>query len=147
MLYYEDLQVGDTWSVGNHTVSKDEIIEFGERYDPLPFHTDEEAASNSMFGGLVASGIHTLAVCQRLSTERFYMESSSVAGLGIKEIEYPTPVRPGDTLRVQLEIVAKRPSNKTPDKGIVNVKRVVLNQDDEVVLRMVDVALFGQPDD
>lgn len=75
------------------------------------------------------------------------MESSSVAGLGSEEIEYPTPVRPGDTLRVQLEIVAKRLSNKTPDKGIVNVKRMVLNQDDELVLRMVDVAPFGRRDD
>lgn len=142
MRYFEDLRVGETFEVGERSVTREEIVEFAAQCDPLPIHLDDEAASASIFDGLVASSIHTICLCQCMSSEQFYLDSSSLAGLGFEEVTFPTPVRPGDTLWTELGVLEKRRSETKPDRGIVHIERTMRNQHDDVVLKMVEVALF-----
>ena len=113
MLYFEDLEVGMAAEAGSRTVTKEGIIEFAEQWDPQPFHVDEEAAEESIFGGLVASGLHTLSSCNVLATDAIFGDLAVLGGRGIDELRFHEPVRPGDTLRVRAEVVstadAKRP--------------------------------------
>ena len=126
--YYEDLTVGDTYETGGYTVSKEEIVEFAEQFDPQPFHVDEAAAEESMFGELVASGLHTLCLSVRLFVTDFVQGEEGVAnmgGLGMDDLRWHEPVRPGDTLRVRAEVVEKTPSESRSDRGYVEFHRTV----------------------
>ena len=119
--YYEDLAVGDVYETSGYTVTKSEIVDFAEQFDPQPFHVDEAAAAHSKFGGLIASGLHTMAVCQRLVTDGFYSEIANVAGLGIDETRFHEPVRLGDRLTAHIEISETRPLEHRDDRGLVVV--------------------------
>lgn len=102
--YFEDIAVGETRSFGERTITRGEIVEFAEQYDPQPFHVDEEAARESVMGGLVASGWHTAAVCMRLLVEN--VGDRALAGArGLEELRWIEPVRPGDTISVELEVL------------------------------------------
>lgn len=131
-LYLDDLHVGQRFTTGSHTLDERDITEFARRFDPQPFHLDGEAAGATFFGGLVASGWHTAGVTMRLQVEGGPPIAGGLIGAGGR-IDWPRPTRPGDTLRVESEILEVRPSRSRPDRGIVTMLSTTLNQDDEVV--------------
>jgi acyl dehydratase len=138
--YYEDLAVGDVRGFGDYTVSADELVRFAEQYDPQPFHVDGDAAERSMFGGLIASGWHTASVTMRMLVEHELADSGATGALGVDDLRWPNPVRPGDTLSVRTEIVEKEPWRG--DLGLVHTETTTLNQDDEIVMSMVGLVLY-----
>jgi acyl dehydratase len=111
--YFEDIAVGETHEHGSYLVTEEEIVEFAEQYDPQPFHTDPEAAAESSFGGLAASGWHTAAICMRLLVETMEKADwASQGARGVDELRWIKPVRPGDSLSVEYEVVEKRDSGR-----------------------------------
>jgi acyl dehydratase len=132
-MYYEDLGVGRVFRTAAIDVSLDEIKSFASRYDPQPFHLDAEAAKDSVFGGLVASGWMTAALTMRLMVKSDFDFGSGVVGLGVDSLRWPRPVRPGDRLTAQLEVTAMRTSESKPGFGVVKLKTTTTNQRDEVV--------------
>ena len=131
---FDDLSVGLILTAEcEYHITRDEIVEVASRWDPQPFHLDEEAAASSHFGGLVASGLHTLAASMQLGS-RERPATAAVAGLGLDELRILAPVRPGDRLRQTTEIVGLRPSASRPDRGIVRGRRIVRNQEGTDVL-------------
>ena len=131
--YLEDLQVGEKFHSASVTVSEAEILEFSRQFDPQPMHLDPQAAAQGPFRGLIASGWHTGALVRRLVVDANPLGDLPLLGLGVDGIEWPQPVRPGDTLRVEMEVVAIRPSNSTRTHGIVKLKTTARNQHGEVV--------------
>ncbi len=132
-IYLEDVTIGDKESAGPYELTRDEIISFAARYDPEPFHTDEQAAASSIFGGLTASSAHLFAIAYALSHLR-ERRLAVLAGLGIEQMEFPNPARPGDLLSFSMTILDKRESKSRPDRGIVRVHTVVSNQHGEPVV-------------
>jgi acyl dehydratase len=120
-LYFEDLAVGQVVGTGNVKVEPEKVKAFAAEFDPQPFHLDEDAARASIFGGLVASGWHTAALTMRLLVEGELQIVGGLIGMGAEELRWPRPVRPGDVLRVESEVLGLRPSRSQPDRGIVNV--------------------------
>ncbi|MGZ8363031.1 MAG: MaoC family dehydratase [Caulobacteraceae bacterium] len=117
-------------------LTKEEIVAFARQFDPQPFHLDEEAGRNSMFGGLAASGWHTAAMTMRLMVDAFPLAGGSV-GAGQEELRWPKPVYPGDVLRVRVEVLESRPSKSKPHIGLVKTRTTTFNQHDEPVQIMV----------
>ncbi|MFU2052316.1 MaoC family dehydratase [Bordetella hinzii] len=142
--YLEDLAVGDSFISGEYTITRAEIIDFAQRYDPQPFHLSEEAARHSLFGGLAASGWHTAAVSMRLLVQSLPLAGGVIGAGG--EISWPRPPRPGDVLRVRSEIVQIVPSRSKPDRAIVLLQSETLNQNAEVAQRFVSkLVVFRRP--
>jgi acyl dehydratase len=131
-LYLEDLRVGQRFSSGHYRIDQAQIKAFAREFDPQPFHLDETAAEHSFFNRMVASGWHTAAATMRLLVEGDLRLAEGVIGLG-GEIAWPKPVRPGDTLRVESEILEILPSRSKPDRGIVVVRSATINQDGDPV--------------
>jgi acyl dehydratase len=131
-LYLDDLAVGQRFVSGTHTMDAAEIKEFAARYDPQPFHMDDAAASGTLFGGLVASGWHTAATMMRLIVDGGLPIAGGIIGTG-GELLWTAPVRPGDTLRVECEVLEITPSRSKPDRGTVRVRCITLNQHGEMV--------------
>lgn len=146
-LYYEDIQCGDSWTVGEYTMTKTEIIDFAEQFDPQAQHTDEEAAKDSMFGELVASGLHTLSVSVRL----FILELdqiANIAGLGLDKIRWHEPVTPGMTLSLRVEVLEKSQSTSRTDRGYITTEREVITDDGTTVLSyIVHTIVLRRPDE
>ncbi len=141
-LFLEDFVVGQVFaSTRPLLVEKDEIIAFAKKFDPQYFHIDEEAARSSMFGGLVASGWHTAALTMRLLTERESKPAGGSIGLGFDELRWPIPVRPGDELRIESEVLDVRPSKSRPDRGVVKMRTRTFNQHGQMVQEIVNIAL------
>lgn len=134
MRYFEDIEVGTTRAFGDYHVTKEEIVEFAEQYDPQPFHTDEDAATESAFGELVASGWHTAAISMRMLVDNYLRENAGMGGRGADELRWRRPVRPGDTLSVRATVAGKRRSESDPRRGYVENDIEVVNQNDEIVL-------------
>jgi acyl dehydratase len=135
-LYFEDIEPGATYEVGAYTVTDEEMIAFAEQFDPQPFHVDPEAARESMFGELVASGLHTLCLCVRLFVTEFVQggpELANMGGLGMDDLRWHEPVAPGDTLALTVEVVDARLSESRDDRGYVEFAREV-SVDGEPVL-------------
>lgn len=105
--YYEDFEIGDTFEFGTHTLTREEIVEFAEQYDPQPFHIDERAAQDSVFGGLIASGWHTAAVCMKLFVDGLIQDIASGGGRGVDDLRWHKPVHPGDELSIQTKLIEK----------------------------------------
>ncbi|SEH13576.1 Acyl dehydratase [Natronorubrum sediminis] len=138
--HYEDLQVGDVFEVGSCEVTKLDIISFAEQFDPQPFHVDEEEATDSMFGELVASGLHTLCLSVRLFVTEFVQSEEGLAnmgGLGMDKLEWHKPVYPGNTLNLRIEVLEKTPSSSRSDRGYVMFGREVCNEHGEAVMTNV----------
>ena len=136
-LYYEDLYVGMMFnSTHSYKVTAEEIKEFAERYDPQPFHLDQAAGESSFFKGLAASGWMTAAIAMRLRVESIRI-AGGIVGAGVEEIRWTEPVRPGDSLRTEAEILGLRLSRSRPNFGVVRSRTLVFNQRDEIVLRSV----------
>jgi len=131
--YLEDFAVGQTFRSGQLRIGKERIKTFAADFDPQPFHLDEEAARDTIFGGLAASGWHTAAVTMRLLVESDLKPAGGIVGAGFDEFRWPRPVRPGDELRVESEVLEVRPSRSRPDQGLIKVRTTTLNQNGEAV--------------
>ncbi|HEX6704083.1 MAG TPA: MaoC family dehydratase [Albitalea sp.] len=131
-LYFDDLQVGDTFQTATHALDTEQIKAFAQQFDPQPFHLDEAAARDSMFGSLAASGWHTAAITMRLLVTSGPPLANGIIGAG-GDIEWKAPTRPGDVLQVHSEVVALTPSRSRPDRGMVVLRSNTLNQRGEVV--------------
>jgi acyl dehydratase len=130
--FLDDLTVGQRFASQTHTMEEDEMRRFAAEYDPQPFHLDDAAARGTLFGGLVASGWHTAATTMRLIVKGGLPIAGGIIGTG-GELLWTSPVRPGDTLRVECEVLEITPSRSKPDRGTVTVRCVTLNQDGEMV--------------
>jgi acyl dehydratase len=139
--YLEDLKIGDRFESGSYEVTERAIMQFAREFDPQPFHLDHVAAKKSVFGGLVASGWHTAAITMRLLVTSDLNLAGGAIGLGVDEMRFPRPVRPGDTLRLQLEIVDVRQSQSKPDRGTVRIRYATRNQKDEIVFTQTATVL------
>lgn len=136
-LYFEDLYPGLKFaSIRSYRVTAEEIKEFAERYDPQPFHLDEAAGESSFFKGLAASGWLTAAIVMRLRVESIHVAGGMI-GAGVEEIRWTQPVRPGDSLRTEAEILGVRHSASRPQYGVVRSRTLVYNQRDEIVMRSI----------
>ena len=142
--YFEDYTPGHVYEVGTITVSEAEIIDFATLFDPQYFHIDPEKAKASRFGGLVASGWHTISLVMRLYVDHYLSGVASLASPGTDDIRWPKPVRPGDTLRIRVTTLEARPSRSKPDRGIVRAKIEALNQRDELVLSMIGLSIIAR---
>jgi acyl dehydratase len=132
--YLEDFQVGQTFAGATRVrVAAERTKSFAAEFDPQPFHLDENAARASVFGGLAASGWHTAAITMRLLLDSDLQPAGGILGVGIDELKWPRPVRPGDELRVESEVLEVRPSRSRPDQGLVRVRNTTLNQNGEAV--------------
>ena len=132
--YLEDFAVGQTFGSGRLHIDKERVLAFAAEFDPQPFHLDEAAARRSIFGGLAASGWHTAAATMRLLTESDLKPAGGIIGAGLDECRWPRPVRPGDELRVECEVLEVRPSKSRPEQGLVKLRTTTLNQDGEAVM-------------
>jgi len=138
--YWADVELEETLEFGSYEVTREEIVEFAGRYDPQTFHLDEEAAAESMFGGLVASGWHTAAMTMRLIVDNYLSESGAVGSPGVEDLRWPAPVRPGDTLRVRSVPIEREPWSE--DLGLVKTETTTLNQDDVAVQEQTARVLY-----
>lgn len=146
MRFYEDIEVGESARIGSRTVTKEEIVEFAEKYDPQPIHVDEAAAAESIYGGLIASGWQTIAVCMRMLVDELVTDQASMGARGADELRWIRPVRPGDSLSLTTEVIDKRPSERNPEVGEVDTEIVGFNQDDEPVVRWIALGLVARRD-
>lgn len=135
--YLDDLTPGQRFTSPGLTLTEAEIIDFAWRYDPQPFHLDANAAAGSPYGGLIASGFQSLAICFRLFIQSGVLAESSMGSPGIDELRWLAPVRPGDTLHSEIEVLEVRPSNSKPDRGIARLKYQAVNQRGEAVLGFI----------
>lgn len=133
VFYLEDFAVGQTFNSGRLRVDALEIKSFAAQYDPQPFHLDETAAQQSMFRGLAASGWHTAAMTMRLLVGSEFQPAGGLIGAGMDELNWPKPVRPGDELHLNIEIIGVRSSKSRPSQGFIRVRTTTLNQHDEPV--------------
>jgi len=132
-LYYEDLAVGQRYHSGTYEMTAEKIKAFAAEWDPQPFHLDEEKAKDSLFQGLAASGWHTAAATMRLMVDSDLKLAGGSIGAGGEELRWPRPTRPGDVLKLEIEILETRESRSRPDLGIVKTRLTTTNQRDEVV--------------
>lgn len=147
MQFYEDLAIGQKQAFGRYEVTREEVIEFASKYDPQPFHLDDEAAAATHFGRLSASGWHTCAMTMAMLVEN--LKANRQAGLGspgIDQLRWKKPVFPGDTLRCESVVIEKRRSASRPEMGIFKSSLTVFNQNDEPVLEMVSNGLIRTRD-
>jgi acyl dehydratase len=137
-LYLEDFTPGRTFtSDKSFAVDSIAIKAYASQFDPQPFHLDEKAAEGTFFKGLAASGWHTMSMTMRLLVDGGLPIAGGIVGAGADEIRWPRPTRPGDTLRVQSEVLEARPSKSRPDQGLIKVRITTLNQNDEPVQTMI----------
>lgn len=143
MKYLEDMVVGTKASFGHYDVTREEVIDFASRYDPQPFHLDEEAAAQTHFGRISASGWHTCAMTMRMMVENLSNEKHAGLGSpGLDGLRWLKPVYPGDTLRVETELKEVRPSRSRPEMGSIHSEVTVFNQHDEPVMKMQSIGLM-----
>ncbi|PTS74986.1 acyl dehydratase [Sphingomonas sp. HMWF008] len=143
MQYFEDIEVGTKASFGHYQVTRDEVVAYAERFDPQPFHLSDEAAAQTHFGRLSASGWHTCGMTMAMVVEN--MKANRQAGLGspgIDELRWLKPVYPGDTLRCETEVIDKRASQSRPEMGSYRSRMKVINQDDVVVMTFISIGLI-----
>jgi acyl dehydratase len=131
--YLEDFAVGQTYGSDRLRINEERIKSFAAEFDPQPFHLDAAAARHTIFHGLAASGWHTAAVTMRLLVESELRPAGGIVGAGFDEIRWPRPVRPGDELHIESEVLEVRPSKSRPDLGLIKVRTTTLNQNGEAV--------------
>jgi acyl dehydratase len=140
--FWEDFPVGDVRDFGGLPVTREDVLEFARQFDPQPFHVDEDAARESLFGGLCASGWHTAAMAMRMMCDGYLLDSASLGSPGIDQLRWLQPVFPGDTLRVRMTVLAARPMASRPTVGLVQTRWEVRNQRDEPVMTMEGWGMF-----
>ena len=144
MRYFEDFAPGDVIELGGRTITKEGIVAFAREFDPQPFHTDEAAATRSIYGGLLASGWHTGSLAMRILYDGLLKDTVSLGSPGIDELRWLKPVRPGDTLSLRMTILETIPSRTKPDRGLVRSLMEMRNQHGEVVLTIRGLSLLGR---
>lgn len=132
-LYLEDLKIGDRFGSDSVEVTEQRIFDFARQFDPQPFHLDVDAAKESIFKELTASGWHTAAMSMRLFVTGEFKPVGGSIGLAVDELRWPQPVRPGDILKLETEILDVRKSKSKPDRGIIRIRNVTTNQRGEIV--------------
>jgi acyl dehydratase len=142
--YFDDFKVGDVIDLGRHTITKHEIIAFARQFDPQAFHLDEEAAAQTMFGGLIASGWHTGSLMMRLLYEGAIKHTVSLGSPGIDEMRWLKPVRPDDTLAARMIVTECIPSRSRPDRGIVRSLLEMRNQHGDLMVTIKGMSLLGR---
>jgi acyl dehydratase len=135
--YLEDFAMGQTFGSGCLHIDQERIKSFAAEFDPQPFHLDGEAARHTIFHGLAASGWHTAAVTMRLLVESEFRPAGGIVGVAFDEIHWPHPVRPGDDLHIQCEVIEVRPSKSHSGRGLIKLRTTTLNQNGEAVLLSV----------
>ena len=146
MMGWEDFKVGDSIELGRHTFTEEEMLDFGRRFDPQPFHADPAAAKESFFGGLIASGWLTCAIGMRLMVDNYLGRSKSLGSPGVENIRWLKPVRAGDTLTYRRIVLESRASATRKDMGLVKHRWEAVNQRGERVLTMEGWGMFGRKD-
>jgi acyl dehydratase len=144
--YLEDLSIGQKFRSPSLVIETDAIREFAARFDPQPFHLDDDAARDTLFGGLAASGWHTAALTMRLLVESEFRPAGGLIGAGLDELRWPRPTRPGDRLELEIEVLDLRSMRSRPGQGIVKLRIITLNQEGEVVQQYVGNLVVRQRD-
>jgi acyl dehydratase len=142
--WWDDIRPGDVLELGPVEVCEDELVAFASAYDPQPFHVDADAAARTPFGGLIASGWHTAALFMGMYVRGFLNDTASLGSPGVEELRWLVPVRPGDELRGRVTVLDAWPSERNAGRGTVVTRCEVLNQHDEVVLRMTARGFFAR---
>ena len=143
LLYWEDIEVGSERTFGTYDVTREEVLEFAQKYDPQPFHLDDAAAAETHFGRIAASGWHTAAMTMRVIVDALSREpQASLGSPGVDELRWTRPVYPGDTLTMRGTIVDKTPSRSKPELGTIRTRTVVTNQDGVDVMRFISIVLM-----
>ncbi len=142
--YLDDFAAGDVFTTSGYTFTEADIIDFALRFDPQPFHLDADAAARSPYGGLIASGFHTIGVCFRLFIQHGLLEACSLGSPGMDEVRWLAPVRPGDTLHTSMEVLEVRPSRSRPERGILRARYSGINQHGQTVLSFVSNHLLAR---
>ena len=140
--WFEDFPVGMAVEIAGPTLTRESILEYARRYDPQPVHTDEAAAKQSIYGGLIASGWQTVSLVMRMICDAYLLEAASLGSPGVNEVRWLKPVRPGDTVKLRMTVLEARPSASKPDRGTVLHRWEVFNQKDELVLKMEGYGMF-----
>jgi acyl dehydratase len=140
--YWEDFELGRVREFGRCEVTREAVLEFAGRYDPQPFHLDDDAAAQSLFGRLAASGWHTAAMAMRMMCDGYLLDSASLGSPGIEKLTWPAPVYPGDVLSMRNTVLESRPLASRPEVGLVKSRNEVLNQHGQVVLSMEGFGFF-----
>ena len=143
-LWWEDFTVGDADELGRHTFTESEIIAFALQFDPQPMHTDPQAAKDSIYGGLIASGWHSCAIAMRLMCESTVNRTVSMGSPGVDAVRWLKPVRAGDTLTYRRTVLESRASRSRPEAGLVKSRWEAVNQNGELVLTMEGWGMFGR---
>lgn len=141
---FDDFETGQVFETAARAVTAEDIVAFAREWDPQPFHLDEMAAAESHFGGLIASGFHTLLVAFRLTLESRTWVAASMGSPGMDEIRWLMPVRPGDVLKVRIEVAETRPSRSKPDRGVVTFDHAVTRQDGAVVMTYRSMVMLAR---
>jgi acyl dehydratase len=141
-IHFDDFAPGQVHPLGRRTLTRDEIVGFAREWDPQPFHLDEQAAAGSIYGGVIASGWHTVCVFMRLLADGLLNRSAAMGSPGVDEVRWLRPVRPGDTLDARLEVLEVRPSRSKPDRGIVRLQAIMSNQQQQEVLSFIANVMF-----
>ncbi|WP_435064415.1 MaoC family dehydratase [Halobaculum sp. EA56] len=141
---FEDIEEGAVHDVGSFVAREEEMLAFAERYDPQPIHVDPEAAADSVFGGIIASGWYTASCCMRLAVDGFFNDTVSMGSFGMDELRWRTPVRPGDEIDVEFAVVDKTASESRDDRGYVDNEITATNQDGDEVVFWRATNIFGR---
>ena len=141
-LYWEDFAAGQTVEFGGFRVTAEDIKAFAEEFDPQPFHLDEEAAAETLLGGLAASGWHSCAMVMRMMCDGYLLEAASMGSPGIDEVRWLSPVRPGDMLRIKRTCMESRASQSRPEMGICRFSWDVFDQNETHLMTMTGTSLF-----
>jgi acyl dehydratase len=142
--YFDDFRLGEKIDLGSYSVTETEILAFARQYDPQPMHIDRDFAARTAFRGLIASGWHSCAMFMRLQADAMLKESSAIASPGVDAIRWLRPVRAGDVLRAEAEVIEITPSRHRPERGLVKHDCKVFNQKDELVMTLRTLALFAR---
>ena len=142
--YFEDFFPGQEIDLGTRAVTEEEIVEFASRFDPQPFHVDRDAAAQSIYGGVIASGWHTCSMMMRLVVDGLMAKSSSMGSPGLDGVRWLAPVRAGDTLNVRYQTTQVKASNSRPDRGVVWSRWVAINQHGETVCTVEGMGMFSK---
>lgn len=142
--YFEDIAVGETHEFGGRTVTKTEVIAFAEKYDPQPFHLDEQAAKESVFGELVASGWHTVCLLNRMLVDGFIRETANLGGRGVDDLRWYRPLRPGITLSGRVEVLSKERSDRHAGRGYIEYEFTAVDDEDRELVSMTAELLVGR---
>ncbi|MFY9329982.1 MAG: MaoC family dehydratase [Georgfuchsia sp.] len=142
--YWEDFPLGSTRDCGEATLTTEEIVQFARQYDPQPFHVDEAAATASKFGGIIASGMHTMALANRMICDAYLLETAGLGSPGLEYLKFLKPVRPGDTLHLTMIVEEARVLQSKPDVGLLRSHWKMFNQKNECVLEMEGYLMCGR---